>query len=436
MTERAGGVGMAATKVVEYKYDLNERLVGKTLDPDGAGEEEATEEYYAYDQTPFSTRENASQMLFRFEGSEVSDLKSRYLWAPVVDLLLSDEKLTGPSTPGDIYWALGDNLNTVRDIAQYNPGNDTTTIVNHRVYDAFGKLTSETNGAVDLIFAFTGRYFDESTGEQYNWRRWYDGRTGRWLSEDPIAFDADDSNLYRYCTNNPVMKVDPSGKWGESVHYDNTREWAIAVGVMPTAAEAIAAADKATDGLIGGRAPIPIYGDQDYHFNRNRVGMDSRDFIAAQYLASATMLATETPRPGNVVKVLAIAQRVGIALHAKQDWVAHGDYGYRVPKSDDIWIVHNSRSPQKTFGNPGNYPDDPTLDVVGSPDGRATRPYLWATWGWSWFSIQDTEYAWYEKGTKRIKLTQDITKNMLRSFAQALQTRRAAADVRIFFFGH
>ncbi len=114
-----------------------------------------------------------------------------------MDLLLSDEKLTAPDEPGDIYWALGDNLNTVRDIARYNPATDTTTIVNHRVYDAFGKLTSETNGAVDLIFAFTGRLFDDSTGLQNNLHRWYDPTIGRWLSEDPIGFTAGDANLYR-----------------------------------------------------------------------------------------------------------------------------------------------------------------------------------------------------------------------------------------------
>jgi RHS repeat-associated protein len=214
VTERAGGVGTAATKVVEYKYDPDNRLVGKTLDPDGAGEEEASEEYYAYDQTPFSTRENASQMLFRFTGPTVDDLSNRYLWAPVVDLLLSDEKLTAPDEPGDIYWALGDNLNTVRDIARYNPSTDTTTIVNHRVYDAFGKLTSETNGAVDLIFGFTGRLFDDATGLQNNLHRWYDPTIGRWLSEDPIGFTAGDANLFRYVRNAPTTASDPSGLQG------------------------------------------------------------------------------------------------------------------------------------------------------------------------------------------------------------------------------
>jgi len=185
--------------------------VGKTLDPDGAGPQGPSHEYYAYDQTPFSTRENASQMLFRFEGSELSDLKSRYLWAPVIDLLLSDEKLTGPSTPGDIYWALGDNLNTVRDIARYDPQTDTTSIVNHRTFDAFGNITSESNSAVDLIFAYTGRLFDESTGLQNNLNRWYDPTIGRWLSEDPISFSAGDANLHRYCGNSPLTQIDPNG---------------------------------------------------------------------------------------------------------------------------------------------------------------------------------------------------------------------------------
>ena len=188
--------------VLHTRYDVQNRLVGKTLDPDGAGEEGTSEEYYAYD---------GDQILLRFDGPTANDLVDRYLWAPAVDLLLSDEKLTGPSTPGDIYWALGDNLNTVRDIAHYNSGTDTTSIVNHRVFDAFGNLTSETNSAVDLIFSFTGRLFDEATGLQNNLNRWYDPTPGRWLSEDPKGFAAGDVNIFRYVGNEPTARTDPTG---------------------------------------------------------------------------------------------------------------------------------------------------------------------------------------------------------------------------------
>ncbi|MBC7353662.1 MAG: hypothetical protein H5U08_14975 [Thermogutta sp.] len=35
---------------------------------------------------------------------------------------------------------LTDHLNTVRDIAKYNPGSDMTTVVNHLIYDAFRRV--------------------------------------------------------------------------------------------------------------------------------------------------------------------------------------------------------------------------------------------------------------------------------------------------------
>jgi len=38
----------------------------------------------------------------------------------------------------------------------------------------------------------------------------YDPNTGRWISRDPIAEDGG-WNLYAYCGNDPVNKVDPSG---------------------------------------------------------------------------------------------------------------------------------------------------------------------------------------------------------------------------------
>ena len=106
---------------------------------------------------------------------------------------------------------LTDHLNTVRDIAKYNSQTDTTTVVNHLVYDAFGKVTSETNPAVDSLFLFTGRPFDQDSQLQNNLNRWYDARVGRWLSEDPIGFAGGDGNLYRYVGNRSTAFIDPTG---------------------------------------------------------------------------------------------------------------------------------------------------------------------------------------------------------------------------------
>ncbi|KMQ52296.1 Rhs family protein [Chitinispirillum alkaliphilum] len=40
----------------------------------------------------------------------------------------------------------------------------------------------------------------------------YDAESGRWTAKDPIRFAGGDGNLYRYCGNDPVNFIDPSGE--------------------------------------------------------------------------------------------------------------------------------------------------------------------------------------------------------------------------------
>jgi RHS repeat-associated protein len=209
--------GQQPDQVVQYSYDYQNRLVKWTLDSDGDGTVDSST-VYVYD---------GSQIALQFDHSgtgsaAASDLSHRYLWGPAVDQLLADEQLSplpsgeGPgfdlTTPGNVVWPLTDQLGTVRDLAVYNSQTGVTTIANHRVYDSFGNLTSQTNSAVDCVFGFTGRLFDSATGLQNNLNRWYDATTGQWMSEDPMGFGGGDCNLTRYVGNSPTNATDPSGK--------------------------------------------------------------------------------------------------------------------------------------------------------------------------------------------------------------------------------
>jgi len=66
-------------------------------------------------------------------------------------------------------------------------------------------------------YGYTARELDAESGLQYNRARYLDSFTGKFISEDPISFQAGDSNLYRYVENNPIVNTDPSGLVGSGV---------------------------------------------------------------------------------------------------------------------------------------------------------------------------------------------------------------------------
>ena len=198
VTELATFAG-AATQVVEYEYDAFNRLVTKTVDSDADGTVDETY-HWGYD---------GDQAVLEFDGDTAGDVSHRYLWGPAVDQLLADETVDDGGAE-DVLWTLGDWQGSVRHLATYDDATDVTTIANEKVYDAYGNVASETNSAVDTLFGYTGRMFDDDTGLQWNLNRWYDPVVGRFVSEDPIDFLAD-VNWYRYVGNSPGMGADPSG---------------------------------------------------------------------------------------------------------------------------------------------------------------------------------------------------------------------------------
>lgn len=54
-----------------------------------------------------------------------------------------------------VKWPLVEHLSTVGAIARFDPQTEVTTVVNHLIYDAFGRATPESNAVVDSLFRFT-----------------------------------------------------------------------------------------------------------------------------------------------------------------------------------------------------------------------------------------------------------------------------------------
>jgi RHS repeat-associated protein len=85
--------------------------------------------------------------------------------------------------------------------------------VNRYAYDAWGNLI-EYEEAVPNPFTWNGAYGYEwipLTGLYHVSAREYDPRTARWLQRDPIEASSGDPHFWRYCGNDPLNGVDPSG---------------------------------------------------------------------------------------------------------------------------------------------------------------------------------------------------------------------------------
>jgi RHS repeat-associated protein len=89
--------------------------------------------------------------------------------------------------------------------------NSSGNLVESQKYEAFGRAT----GSLSTRYGYTGREYDADTKLNYYRARWYDAEQGRFISSDPIGFQAGE-NFYSYVSNKPITANDPSGLQGES----------------------------------------------------------------------------------------------------------------------------------------------------------------------------------------------------------------------------
>jgi len=77
-------------------------------------------------------------------------------------------------------------------------------------YSSFGKVDVDVASTITNNLRFAGQYYDSETGLLYNWHRYYDLMSGRYLTSDPIGLEGG-INFYTYSKNNPLRYIDPEG---------------------------------------------------------------------------------------------------------------------------------------------------------------------------------------------------------------------------------
>jgi RHS repeat-associated protein len=133
------------------------------------------------------------------EGNSDGTITKEYLYMGKIRMAVVDV------TSGEMYYYLNDRLGTPLIMTD-----DTGTVVWEAYYNPFGDANINPNSTIVNNIRFPGQYYDEETGLHYNYHRYYDPRTGRYLTPDPIGL-VGGINLYCYAVNNPVNWIDPLG---------------------------------------------------------------------------------------------------------------------------------------------------------------------------------------------------------------------------------
>ncbi|WP_316347506.1 RHS repeat-associated core domain-containing protein [Desulfuromonas acetoxidans] len=149
----------------------------------------------------------------------------------------------------------------------------TGTAVWSAQYAPFGQATinSDVDGdGTDVVcnLRFPGQYFDAESGLHYNWHRYYEPRSGRYITLDPIGLAGGinlyayvdgvgkpflNPNLYHYTDNNPINGTDPLGLFTIQIGAGGT----IGAGAGGTATSGIVISYDNEKGLqIGGYSNV------------------------------------------------------------------------------------------------------------------------------------------------------------------------------------
>ena len=113
--------------------------------------------------------------------------------------------------------------------------NTSGTVLERITYSAFGRVNwldasfaGKTTSGYNWTRTFTGQVLDNETGLMLYRNRFYHPTLGRFVTRDPIRYEANDMSMYRYVGNMPLIYQDIFGLNGASAMVESNRsKWNI-----------------------------------------------------------------------------------------------------------------------------------------------------------------------------------------------------------------
>lgn len=138
---------------------------------------------------------SANQQLIA-EANNNGTIEKEYIWLGLAPIAVIENN--------QIFYIHTDHLATPRVVTNKNKE---TVWQWHST--PFGKGLPKENG-LTLNLRFPGQYFDEESKLHYNWWRYYQPESGRYVTGDPIGLNSG-LNIFSYVKNDPINWSDPSG---------------------------------------------------------------------------------------------------------------------------------------------------------------------------------------------------------------------------------
>ena len=193
-----GGMQLSDETNVSYKYNPDGIRIGKTVND--------TETSYFVDAsgTMQAMKQGDEELVFMYDAT---GRREGFIW------------YHDGQKQGTYYYLYNVQSDVIGMVAE-----DMSPVVTYE-YDAWGKLLSISGEKKDTVgklnpFRYRGYVYEEESGLYYVSSRYYDPEVGRFINVDAYIFTGQDFNgfnMFSYCGNNPINRLDPTGTIWKSV---------------------------------------------------------------------------------------------------------------------------------------------------------------------------------------------------------------------------